>query len=214
MAINLFISENNAKNILLFCNAHTRKDSFFSHKLFGIPYEYDHHSLTLHQLLTSVNMNKILHLMQLAVITIAITLPYLTTTSSFVVLSPIFSISSVSTNALPLFAASPGAPAILDKPTTKTPEKTSKNTSDAKTPSKGWAVRLYNDPMNKREFVARCLSEICGIDDGAAFQIMMTAHKAGRSVIGNYSFEMAEFYFKALVGEGLTVDMIPLDDDK
>ena len=107
--------------------------------------------------------------------------------------------------------ASAGAPAVLDNPTTK--KETSKKSSESKNPSKGWAVRLYNDPMNKREFVARCLSEICGLNDGAAFQCMMTAHKTGRSVIGNYAFEMAEFYLKALMEQGLTVDMIPLDDE-
>lgn len=110
-------------------------------------------------------------------------------------------------------SSSTGAPAVLDKPTTKTPKKTSENVSSSKTPSNGWAVRLYNDPMNKREFVARCLSEICGLDDGAAFQIMMSAHQNGKSVIGNYAFEMAEFYRASLAGEGLTVDMISLDDE-
>mmetsp|Transcript_22305 Transcript_22305/g.34039 ORF Transcript_22305/g.34039 Transcript_22305/m.34039 type:complete len:175 (+) Transcript_22305:133-657(+) len=79
--------------------------------------------------------------------------------------------------------------------------------------SKGWAVRLYNDPMNKREFVARCLTEICSLSDGAAFQCMMQAHQNGRSVIGNYHREMAEFYRDQLTEQGLMIDMIPLDDE-
>ena len=49
-------------------------------------------------------------------------------------------------------------------------------------------------PMNKREFVARCLMEVCGLDDGMAFSIMMKAHQFGISVIGNYHMEQAELY--------------------
>ena len=48
--------------------------------------------------------------------------------------------------------------------------------------------------MNKREFVARCLMEVCGLDDGMAFNVMMRAHQNGVSVIGNYHHEMAELY--------------------
>ena len=161
------------------------------------------------------NSIKVRFLIQYAVIMTVLSLSFLNTISSFVVrpqsLSPFSPISLVNGNSQ-TFLASSGS-TVLDKPTTKTPEKTSKKAADSKKPAGGWAVRLYNDPMNKREFVARCLSEICGLDDGAAFQCMMTAHQNGRSVIGNYAFEMAEYYLKALIEQGLTVDMIPLDDE-
>ena len=74
-------------------------------------------------------------------------------------------------------------------------------------------MRLYNDPMNKREFVAKCLMEICGLDDGMSFTIMMKAHQAGIAVIGNYPREQAEMYKVGLSGEGLMIDMVPADDD-
>ena len=80
--------------------------------------------------------------------------------------------------------------------------------------SKGWAVRLYNDPMNKREFVARCLTEVCALTDGAAYQCMMKAHQFGLAVIGEYHLEMAELYKASLTEHGLMVDMVPVDDDK
>ena len=52
-----------------------------------------------------------------------------------------------------------GGPAVLERPAAlKSPEKKS-----AKAPSLNdgdWAVLLYNDPNNKREFVARCLMEV------------------------------------------------------
>ena len=59
-------------------------------------------------------------------------------------------------------------------------------------------------PMNKREFVARCLMEVCGLDDGMAFSIMMKAHQFGISVIGNYHMEQAELY-KVRLLEGKSV---------
>ncbi len=83
---------------------------------------------------------------------------------------------------------------------------------DAK--DRGWLVRLYNDPMNKREFVARCLMEICSLDDGEAYNVMMKAHQLGIAVIGNYHREMAELYKMRLSGEGLFIDMIPADDEE
>jgi ATP-dependent Clp protease adapter protein ClpS len=77
-----------------------------------------------------------------------------------------------------------------------------------------WLVRLYNDPMNKREFVARCLVEICGLNDGMAFSVMMQAHQNGLSVIGKYVKEVAELYKERLQGEGLFVDMVPAEDEE
>lgn len=72
---------------------------------------------------------------------------------------------------------------------------------------------LYNDPMNKREFVARCLVEICGLDDGEAFSVMMNAHQNGLSVIGIWQKEVAELFKQRLQEEGLFVDMIPTDGE-
>ena len=107
-------------------------------------------------------------------------------------------------------------PAILDKPETKEEKEISKDAEKESSPSnsKGWAVRLYNDPMNKREFVARCLTEITNLSDGAAYQCMMQAHQFGISVVGQYHLEMAELYRDQLSEQGLLIDMIPVDDDK
>ena len=70
-----------------------------------------------------------------------------------------------------------------------------------------------NDPMNKREFVARCLTEICSLSDGAAYQCMMQAHQFGISVVGTYHLEMAEMYRDQLTNEGLLIDMIEVEDE-
>ncbi|KAL7530712.1 hypothetical protein ACHAXR_005082 [Thalassiosira sp. AJA248-18] len=100
------------------------------------------------------------------------------------------------------------------------PEKTEKkqaadesDTEDEAAKDRGWLVRLYNDPYNKREFVARCLMEVCGLDDGMAFNVMMKAHQIGIGVIGNYPQELAELYKGRLSGEGLLIDMVPADDE-
>ena len=88
----------------------------------------------------------------------------------------------------------------------KTKEKKVTNESDEQSDmdkDRGWLVRLYNDPFNKREFVARCLMEVCGHDDGTAFTVMMQAHQVGIGVIGNYHRELAEMYKMRLSEEGL-----------
>ena len=113
-------------------------------------------------------------------------------------------------------------PAVLEPPTkeSETIEK-QKNKQDEESTTKsssnhkrgGWAVRLFNDPMNKREFVAMCLSKITGLTDGQAYQVMMGAHQNGVAVVGRYDQERAELYRDSLRDNGLTVDMIPVEDD-
>jgi len=77
----------------------------------------------------------------------------------------------------------------------------------------GWEIRLFNDPMNHRTFVAKCLCEICGKSDGESYQIMMQAHKNGMGVVGRYHYEIAELYYGSLKEEGLTVEMVQVDDE-
>ena len=115
-----------------------------------------------------------------------------------------------------------GGPAVLEPPTkeSETKIKEIKNIEiDDKTESKSrngkddWEVRLWNDPFNKREFVARCLATVCGKSDTESFQIMMHAHKNGMGVIGRYQFEIAELYHNSLREQGLMIDMIPVEDE-
>ena len=114
-----------------------------------------------------------------------------------------------STTRLDMSTAAPAAP--VKKRERK--EDVGVDTRDESDKDRGWLVRLYNDPMNKREFVARCLTEICGLGDGAAYGVMMRAHQNGIAVIGNYHRELAELHKARLSGEGLFVDMVPADDD-
>ena len=109
-------------------------------------------------------------------------------------------------------------PAILEPPV-KENEVIEKVDKEEKVESKqshkrgGWAVRLFNDPMNKREFVALCLSKIVGLSDGQAYQVMMQAHQNGVGIVGRFDLERAELYKTALIDNGLTCDMVPVDDE-
>ena len=77
-----------------------------------------------------------------------------------------------------------------------------KTQMDQRTSDGGWEIRLFNDPFNKREFVARCLTTICGKSDSESYSIMMEAHKNGMGVIGRYMFEVAELYYGSLQENG------------
>jgi ATP-dependent Clp protease adaptor protein ClpS len=117
----------------------------------------------------------------------------------------------------PLGAA--GADVIEAPPVKEVETQEKKNQNEQVTEKKNrqgteaWEVRLYNDPMNKREFVARCLSRIVGLSDTQSFQVMMTAHKLGIAAVGRFHLERAETYRNALREQGLSVDMVPVDDE-
>ena len=103
---------------------------------------------------------------------------------------------------------------MLDKP--KTLEKVDQDEAtekDSRFDAGGWEIRLYNDPFNKREFVARCLATICGKSDSESYQIMMQAHNNGMGVVGRYMFEVAELYYGSLQENGLLVDMVPVEEE-
>ncbi len=105
-------------------------------------------------------------------------------------------------------------PAVLDRPETIEITDVEKNTEkQEKIGGEAWEIRLYNDPFNKREFVARCLAEVCGKSDTESYQIMMEAHRNGMGLVGRYNFEIAELYHGSLKENGLMVDMIPVDDE-
>jgi len=109
-------------------------------------------------------------------------------------------------------------PAVLEPPVKEKTEETvekKENVQDRQAYYKkgGWAVRLFNDPFNKREFVSMVLCKICGLSDGQSYQVMMQAHQNGIAIVGRYDFERAELYRDALKENGLVCDMIPVEED-
>mmetsp|Transcript_19991 Transcript_19991/g.27773 ORF Transcript_19991/g.27773 Transcript_19991/m.27773 type:complete len:193 (+) Transcript_19991:272-850(+) len=79
--------------------------------------------------------------------------------------------------------------------------------------SQGWEVRIYNDGINTREYVARSLVQITGMSEMAAYQTMMTAHQNGLAVVGRWVYEVAEMYHDALRKSGIVCDLVPVEED-
>ncbi|CAK0799169.1 unnamed protein product, partial [Prorocentrum cordatum] len=71
---------------------------------------------------------------------------------------------------------------------------------------------LLNDPVNKREYVSRCLMLVCSLAERDAYRTMMTAHTEGSAVVGTYSFELADLYCGSLKEKNISADIIPVDD--
>lgn len=61
-----------------------------------------------------------------------------------------------------------------------------------------YKVILLNDDYTPREFVVTVLNAVFGMGPEKAFQIMVTAHKKGASVVAVYTKDVAET--KALQG--------------
>ena len=97
----------------------------------------------------------------------------------------------------------------MQKQKSRAPAKEKKRTG-----SEAWEVRIYNDGMNTREFVARCLVQITGLSEVAAYQTMMQAHQNGIAVVGRYVYERAEMYYDALKKNGIVCDLVPVDEEK
>jgi ATP-dependent Clp protease adapter protein ClpS len=108
------------------------------------------------------------------------------TTSAFLVRTTSSLPTTINTRTAPTHLFS----TVIDKPATVEKEKTIEILKDdvveeeKKYGGEGWEIRLWNDPVNKREFVARCLSTICGKSDTESYQIMMQAHKNGYVITG------------------------------
>jgi ATP-dependent Clp protease adaptor protein ClpS len=105
-------------------------------------------------------------------------------------------------------------PPTIEKESTVEKKKSSENKEESYSGKRGgWAVRLFNDPFNKREFVAMCLTQIVGLTDGQSYQVMMQAHQNGVAIVGRFDLERAELYKTSLNEHGLLSDMIPVEDD-
>lgn len=112
-----------------------------------------------------------------------------------------------------------GGPAVLDRPDAaptkhrsgeaeKTPTKERQSVG-----SESWEVRIYNDGVNTREFVARCLVQVAGLSEMAAYQTMMQAHHNGLAVVGRYPYERAEMYHEQLKTNGIMNDLVEVDSE-
>lgn len=103
----------------------------------------------------------------------------------------------------------------IERPTTVTERTEQSSTTNERQSngSQGWEVRIYNDGINTREYVARSLVQITGMSEMAAYQTMMTAHQNGLAVVGRWVYEVAEMYHDALRKSGIVCDLVPVEDD-
>ena len=69
-------------------------------------------------------------------------------------------------------------------------------------------VLLYNDPFNKRIYVATSLMQVFGWTEDMATEVMLQAHNNGYAVLGEWFKELAEEYSSQLTGKGLLNEVV------
>lgn len=78
---------------------------------------------------------------------------------------------------------------------------------------KKYKLLLFNDNVNRREYVARVLVQnIPDLTQADAYVVMQKAHKSGMAVVGVWVFEMAEAYCEGLKTGGLIASITEEDD--
>mmetsp|Transcript_34845 Transcript_34845/g.112376 ORF Transcript_34845/g.112376 Transcript_34845/m.112376 type:complete len:149 (-) Transcript_34845:568-1014(-) len=77
---------------------------------------------------------------------------------------------------------------------------------------KKFKLLLFNDNMNKREYVAKILqATVPGLTAADAYVIMQKAHQNGMAVVGVWVFELAEAYCDQLKAGGLIASVTAED---
>lgn len=108
--------------------------------------------------------------------------------------------------------SSSSAPAILDRPLTTLPstesDSSTRQESSELAPNSDWILRIYNDNINTREYVAVCLVQIVGLCETRAYYTMQDAHDNGIAKVGEYNQEVAECYEEQLQERGVMCDVV------
>lgn len=102
---------------------------------------------------------------------------------------------------------------VIDKPNTEilpSKEQSSKrhDTDKEMDPNGNWLLRIYNDNINTREYVAVCLVQVTGLCESRAYYTMQQAHSNGIAKVGEYNQEVAECYEDQLNERGIVCDVI------
>lgn len=103
-----------------------------------------------------------------------------------------------------------GGPAVLDRPETLADEPVKERRGQG---HEAWEVRIYNDGLNTREYVARSLVQVTGMAEILAYQTMMQAHQNGMAVVGRWVYEVAEMYHDRLRNDGIICDLVPVEEE-
>lgn len=75
-------------------------------------------------------------------------------------------------------------------------------------PNGDWILRIYNDNINTREYVAVCLVQVVGLCESRAYFTMQDAHHNGIAKVGEYNQEVAECYEEQLNDRGVMCDVV------
>ena len=102
-------------------------------------------------------------------------------------------------------------PAILDRPAVEKRRRKSRDTSSNPDMADEKSIlRIYNDAINTREYVARCLVQVVGLSEDKAFDTMMAAHSYGIAVVGKYVTPTAQTLAERLCVSGVRAEAIQI----
>lgn len=91
---------------------------------------------------------------------------------------------------------------------TVVPEKTTDEKSDsAPERDHGYAVIVWNDPVNFMDYVTHVFMKVFAWPQAKAETHMLEVHQKGRSVVARERFEKAEYYVHQLQGYHLQATM-------
>lgn len=99
---------------------------------------------------------------------------------------------------------------VLDRPVTveRQLQDRSRSTNRDTHPNGDWILRIYNDNINTREYVAVCLVQVVGLCENRAYFTMQDAHHNGIAKVGEYNQEVAECYEEQLIERGVMCDVV------
>ncbi|HPA20210.1 MAG TPA: ATP-dependent Clp protease adapter ClpS [Verrucomicrobiae bacterium] len=79
--------------------------------------------------------------------------------------------------------------------------------------AKGWAVIVWNDPVNLMSYVVFVFMKILGFTKEQATKHMLEVHNRGKSCVAIETREKAELYHQQIQAHGLTVTIQPVDHE-
>ena len=79
---------------------------------------------------------------------------------------------------------------------------------------KKYKLLLFNDNVNRREYVAKILVQsVPDVTSADAYKIMQQAHKSGLAVVGTWVLELCEAYCEQLQSGGLIASVAEEGED-
>ncbi|KAL7466121.1 hypothetical protein ACHAXS_006418 [Conticribra weissflogii] len=73
-------------------------------------------------------------------------------------------------------------------------------------------LRIFNDSINTREYVSRCLVQVVGLSEDKAYDTMMQAHEFGLAAVGKYATPTAQMLAERLCVSGVRADFVQTDE--